>query len=176
VTHARRIYGAPVPRRFPIVIADCAPYDQDLWQSIKGAFAGDLLTADGGTLILHTAAPEGNSSYGLVPYYAGFDPDLLRTRLLSGRVVDAPVRDAPLGGDAAMQAATGVLWGSLRKRVTLALVSAGLTAEDAAAMRAEYFTEVEAAMAAALSRLPPPARAGAVALIPQAGVVLPMPG
>jgi nickel-dependent lactate racemase len=171
VAHACRIYGAPVSRRFPIVIADCAPYDQDLWQSIKGAFAGDLLTADGGTLILHTAAPEGNSSYGLVPYYAGIDPDLLRTRLLSGRVVDAPS-----GGDAAMQAATGVLWGSLRKRITLALVSAGLTAEDANAMQAAYFTDGEAAMAAALSRLPPPARAGAVALIPQAGVVLPMPG
>ena len=41
------------------------------------------------------AAPEGNSNYGLVPHYAGIDPDLLRTEILSGRVADA------------MQAATG---------------------------------------------------------------------
>jgi hypothetical protein len=76
----------------------------------------------------------------------------------------------------AMQMATGAMWGSLRRRIRLALVSAGLTAEDAAAMRAEYFADVEAAMAAALSRLPVPERTRAVAVIPQAGVVLPMPG
>ena len=153
-----------MPRRYPIVIANCAPYDQDLWQSIKGAWAGDLVTADGGTLVLVTAAPEGNSTYGLVPYYAGIDPDLLRADILSGRVADA------------MQAATGVLWGSLRRRIRLMLVSAGLTAADAASMRAEYFANVEAAVKAALARLPAAEQAGAAAVIPQAGVVLPIPG
>jgi lactate racemase len=170
VEHARQVYGARVERRFSIVIANCAPYDQDLWQSIKGAWAGDLVTADGGTLILVTAAPEGNSTYPLVPYYAGIDPDLLRAELLSAKV------DAAMQMADAMQAATGVMWGSLRRRIRLALVSAGLTDEDAATMRAEYFTDVEAAIAAALSRLPAAERSGAVAVIPQAGVVLPMPG
>jgi hypothetical protein len=99
-----------------------------------------------------------------VPYYAGIDPDLLRAELLSGKVADA------------MQAATGVLWGSLCRRIELAIVSRGLTVEDAKAMRATYFADVEAAMAAALARLPPAQRVGAIALIPQAGVVLPMPG
>ncbi len=170
VEHARRVYGVPVERRYPIVIANCAPYDQDLWQSIKGAWAGDLVTADGGTLILVTAAPEGNSTYPLVPYYAGIDPDLLRADILSAKVEAArQMADA-------MQAATGVMWGSLRRRMRIALVSAGLTVEDAAAMRAEYFADVEAAMVAALSRLPVPERTRAVAVIPQAGVVLPMPG
>jgi nickel-dependent lactate racemase len=162
--HARMVYGVPIPGRYPIVVAGCAPYEQDLWQSIKGAWAGDLLTADGGMLILVTAAPEGNSSYPLVPYYAGIDPDLLRRDLLSGKV-EAPA-----------QAATGVMWGSLRQRIALALVSPGLTVEDAAQMRAERYATVAAAMAAAASRLAPSARAGAAAVIPQAGVVLPMPG
>ena len=164
VEAARRVYGVRIARRYPVVIANCAPYDQDLWQSIKGAWAGDLVTADGGTMILVTAAPEGNSSYGLVPHYAGIDPDLLRAEILSGRVADA------------MQAATGVLWGSLRRRIRLMLVSAGLTAADAASMRAEYFADVEAAMKAAVARLPAAEQAGAVAVIPQAGVVLPIPG
>jgi hypothetical protein len=164
VEHARSVYGVRVGRRYPIVVANCTPYDQDLWQSIKGAWAGDLLTADGGTLILVTAAPQGSGGYPLVPYYAGIDPDLLRAELLSGKVADA------------MQAATGVLWGSLRRRIELAIVSRGLTVEDATAMRALYFADVEAAMAAALARLPSAQRVGAAALIPQAGVVLPMPG
>lgn len=164
VEEARRVYGVRIARRYPVVVANCAPYDQDLWQSIKGAWAGDLVTADGGTLILFTAAPEGNSSYGLVPHYAGIDPDLLRAEILSGRVADA------------MQAATGVLWGSLRRRTRLMLVSAGLTAADAASMRAEYLTDVEAAVTAAVARLPAAEQVGAVALIPQAGVVLPILG
>jgi hypothetical protein len=124
----------------------------------------------------HRPLTEDELHHPLVPYYAGIDPDLLRRSLLSARVVGTAVAAADAPGHDALQAATGVLWGSLRKRVRLALVSAGLTAKDAAAMRAEYFADVEAAMAAALSRLPPAARAGAVAVIPQAGVVLPMPG
>ena len=75
-----------------------------------------------------------------------------------------------------MQAATGVLWGTLRRRIRLMLVSAGLTAADAASMRAEYFANVEAAMKAAVARLPVAEQAEAVAVIPQAGVVLPIPG
>lgn len=75
-----------------------------------------------------------------------------------------------------MQAATGVMWGTLRRRVRLMLVSAGLTGEDAAAMRAECYADVEAAVTAALARLPAAERAGVVAVIPQAGVVLPMSG
>jgi hypothetical protein len=75
-----------------------------------------------------------------------------------------------------MQAATGVLWGSLRRRIRLMLVSAGLTAADAASMRAEFFGDVEAAMQAAVARLLAAERAGAVAVIPQAGVVLPILG
>lgn len=161
---ARQLYGIHVSQRYPIVVANCAPYDQDLWQSIKGAWAGDLLAEDGGDLILVTSAPEGNSLYPLVPRYAGMDPDLLRSAILSGRVDDA------------MQAATGVLWGTLRKRVRLSLVSSGLGSQDAAAMGVNYYDSVEAATAAAVARLPARRRAGAVAVVPQAAVTLPIPG
>jgi nickel-dependent lactate racemase len=161
---ATQVYGIRTPRRHPVVLANCAPYNQDLWQSIKGAYAGDLLVEDGGDLILFTAAPEGNSLYPHVPHYAGMDPDLLRAAILQGKVDDA------------LQAATGVLWGTLRRRVRLSLVSAGLGAPTAAAMGAQFYDTVEAATAAAVARLPAAHRKGAVAVIPQAGVALPMPG
>jgi nickel-dependent lactate racemase len=160
---ARQAYGLPAPRRYPVVVANCAPYDQDLWQSIKGAWAGDLLAEDDGDLILVTAAPEGNSLYPLVPCYAGMDPDLLRAAIFNGNVEDA------------MQAATGVLWGTLRRRVRLSIVSRGLGAETAAAMGAGFYDTVEAATAAAVARLPANRRNESVAVIPQAGVALPLP-
>ena len=160
---AREVFGAPVRRRYPVVVANCYPYDLDLWQSIKGAGCGELLCADGGTLIVVTAAPEGNSNYPLVPAYAGRDPDDLRREILAGQVKEP------------MQAATGVMFGRLRRRVRLALVSPGLGRQDAAAMGADYYDSVEEAVAAAVARLPMTERQGAVAIVPQAGILLPLP-
>jgi hypothetical protein len=134
-----------------------------LWQSIKGAWAGDLLAEAGGDLILVTAAPEGNSLYPLVPQYAGMDPDRLRAAILRGTVEDT------------LQAGTGVLWGLLRRRVRLSLVSPTLSGETAAALGAQSYATVEAATAAAVTRLPAARRRGSVAVIPQAGVALPLP-
>ena len=162
VAHALEVYSVPAGRRYPVVVANCHPYDVDWWQSFKGAFCGDLLTADGGTLILVTAAPEGNSTYPLVPAYAGRDPAALVAEIEAGIVADVK------------QAVGGVQIGRLRQRLHLALVSDGLTAADAAAMRIPFFSSVEEAVTTAVTRLPASERAGSVAVIPQAGIVLPL--
>jgi nickel-dependent lactate racemase len=164
VAHARQVFGAAITRRFPVVVAGCSPYDIDLWQSIKGAWCGDLLVQPGGSLVLVTAAVEGNSNYPLVAAYAGQDPDALRCSIAGGQAQDAK------------QAATGAMWGDLRRRVRLALVSDGLKPADAAAMRIAFYSTVDSAVTAAVARLEGAARAGCVAFVPQAGVVLPMVG
>ena len=162
VSYARQVFGTPAKRRYPIVIANCSPYDIDLWQSIKGVFAGDLVTADGGTLIMVTAAPEGNSNYPLVPGYCGRNPAELQQEMLTRGIADAK------------QAATGVMVGRLKQRIKLALVSTGLTSTDATAMGLAYYDSVETAVAATVNRLPPADRPGAVAVLPQAGLLLPL--
>lgn len=159
---ARRVFAAPARRRYPVVVADCRPYDTDLWQSIKGIWAADLLTADRGTLIAVTAAPEGNSSYPLLPGCIGQNPDHLLAELKAGRVADAK------------QAATGVMVGRLKRRVNLVLVSPGLSDADAAAMGIPRYPTVSAAVEDAVRRLPPNERPAAVAVLPNAGVVLPV--
>ncbi len=164
VAHARQVFGAAIARRYPVVVAACSPYDIDLWQSIKGAWCGDLLVQPGGSLVLVTAAVEGNSNYPLVAAYAGQDPDALRRSIAGGQAGDAK------------QAATGAMWGDLRRRVRLALVSDGLTAADAAAMGIVFHSTVDSAVTAAVARLDGAARAGSVAFVPKAGVVLPMVG
>jgi nickel-dependent lactate racemase len=162
VEHARAAYGAPVRRRYPVVVANCHPYDVDLWQSMKGAFCGDLVTADGGTLVLVTAAPEGNSTYPLVPQYAGRGPDEIRGEIQSGQAQDAK------------QAVGGIQFGALKQRMRLALVSEGLEQQDADAMGIAYYRSVEEAVADAVAALEPAERRGSVAVIPQAGLVLPL--
>jgi nickel-dependent lactate racemase len=162
VRHALTVFSAPVKQRYPIVVANCYPYDIDLWQSIKGIWAGDLITADGGTLIAVTAAPEGNSTYPLVPSYIGRDADELKHEIETGTALDDK------------QAATGTMFHTLMRRIRLVLVSDGLTADDARAMGIDYYRSVEAAIAAEIDRLPIGARTGAIGFVPQAGIVLPV--
>jgi nickel-dependent lactate racemase len=162
VKHALRAFSAPARRRYPIVVANTYPYDIDLWQSVKGIWSGDLLTADGGTLIAVTAAPEGNSTYPLVPGYIGRDPDEVRHEIEAGTAEDAK------------QAATGAMFHTLMRRIRLVFVSDGLTADDAHKMGIDRYPGVEAAIAAEIDRLPIEARQGAVGIVPQAGIVLPV--
>ncbi len=162
VTHALAVFSAPAKRHYPIVVANCYPYDIDLWQSIKGIWAGDRITDDGGTLIAVTAAPEGNSTYPLVPSYIGRDADELKREIETGTALDDK------------QAATGVMFRTLMRRIRLVLVSDGLTVDDAHLMGVDFYPGVEAAVAAEIDRLPIGARTGAIGLVPQAGIVLPL--
>jgi nickel-dependent lactate racemase len=159
---ARAVFGVPVGHRYPVVVANCYPYDIDLWQSFKGAFCGNLLTAGGGTLVLVTAAPEGNSTYPLVPCYAGRDMEELKHEIEAGQAEDAK------------QAVAGIQFGILKRQHNLSLVSGGLTQTDAATMGIPYFATAEAAMADAVGRLSASEEKGSVAVVPQAGIVLPL--
>jgi hypothetical protein len=134
----------------------------DLWQSTKGAFCGSLLSADGGSLILVTAAPEGNSNYPTFPDYLGRDPEELKAAIKSKRIEHAHL------------AAESVKLGLLRKRVKLGLVSEGITQEHSTQMNIQYFPSVEEAIADAVSELSPSSRKESICIIPQAGITLPL--
>lgn len=160
--HARQVYGAPVRSRFPVVVANCAPYQQDLWQSLKGLWCGDLLVQDGGTLIWVTQAPEGLSRYPHLVDDIGADPEILEARLRHQQVSDLK------------SAVSGVLVGRMKQRFRLVLVSSGLCEIDARRMGIVYHTDLRSAIQEAVGSLSPADRVGCVAVIPQAGVSLPI--
>jgi len=161
-TYARKAFGAAVKRRYPLVVASCYPYDRDLWQSMKGLWCGELLTEDGGTLILVTEAAEGSLEYPNLPVYIGADPAELRQAIQAGKSGDLK------------EAATGVMVGRIKQRIRLALVSTGLTPDDAGRMGIERYDSVESALAAGMQKLPDPARPGSIAVLSHAGLVLPL--
>jgi nickel-dependent lactate racemase len=162
VKYAREVYGVPVERRYPVVIANCYPYDQDLWQSVKGMWCGDLLVEDGGMMVVVTAAPEGSQAHPSLPAYIGRDPEELLGELMAGKPPDP------------MVAATGIMISRLRQRIRLALVSAGLTRADAQAMHIPLYHTVEEAVTESVSQLPLQERTGCLAVLPYAGAVLPI--
>ena len=71
-------------------------------------------------------------------------------------------------------AVAGVIIARLKERVNLVLVSDGLTAADAHTMGVTRFDSVAAAVSDAVAALPEAEQAGSVAVIPQAGIILPL--
>jgi nickel-dependent lactate racemase len=162
VTYAQLVYGVPVERRYPVVIANCYPYDQDLWQSVKGIGCGDLLVEDGGTLVVVTAASEGSHTHASLPAYIGRDSGELLDELAAGKANNP------------MIAATGIMISRLRDRIRLALVSTGLPSSDATVMRIPFYNKIEKAIEESVERLPSHRRDDCLAVLPYAGTVLPI--
>jgi nickel-dependent lactate racemase len=162
VIYSKKVFGVPLPHRYQVVVANSYPYDVDLWQSTKGVFCGDLVVADGGTLIVLTAATEGNSNYPVFPSYIGRDRNELKQKIEMNEI------KFPL------LAAESVKLGALKERINLVLVSGGLTELDAAHMGIQYYSTIEQAVTDAVSRLPSSQREKAVCVIPQAGITLPL--
>jgi nickel-dependent lactate racemase len=162
VFFARQVYGATTDRRYAVVLANCAPYQQDLWQSFKGMWSGDLITAEGGTLIWVTQAPGGHQHYPHLLEYLGNDPDSLMFRLDRGELDDPA------------SAATGILVGMKKKRMHISMVSQGISSDEAAIMGVDWYPTVELAVADAAQRLSLQNTPGFLAVLPYAGVTLPL--
>lgn len=160
--YARQAFGVKVKRRYPIVVAACYPYEQDLWQSMKGLWCGELLTADEGTLILLTRAIEHHVGYSDLPACISRDPEELRQSLAAGNAASLK------------EAATGIMVGRMKLRIHIALVSSGLTTNDASMMGMDYYDTVDAAIDTAVNQLPRSDRRGSVGILSHAGILLPL--
>jgi nickel-dependent lactate racemase len=159
VAFAREVYGAPVSGRYRVVVANAYPAQIDLWQSTKAIAAGELMTADGGTLILVARCPEGNATHPRIAEYIGREPASLVRSLEAGNAED-PVA-----------CALAVPLSRIRQRIELAVVSSGLTPDVADRMGAAIYATVEEALAAAWARHGPDA---AVGVLTHGGVTLPL--
>ena len=151
------VYGAPVSRRHPVVVTGAFPHQIDLWQATKGLAGGDLMTEDGGTLILLAQCPEGVGPHPAFPDYIGRDPEDLQRRMMEESVGD-PVA-----------AAVAIAICRMRKRIRLSIISPGIDADVARRMGFSHHNSVEAAIAAT-----PRGAAGTVAFLPHGGVTLPL--
>jgi nickel-dependent lactate racemase len=140
VEGAKKIYGIPLKRRYSIVISNAFPTDIDLWQSTKGLASGELMTDDGGTLILLTRCPEGNSAHPLFADYIGQRPEQLLAKLDRGEAED-PVA-----------CALAVPISRIRQRVRVALVSPGLDRQIAFRMGCSHYASIEDALSDALHK------------------------
>jgi nickel-dependent lactate racemase len=161
-SYALQACGAPARRRYPVVIASSYPHHQDLWQSLKGLWSGDLLTAEGGTLILATPLPEGLGSYPHLAEYLTCEPEALHAALQAGSLTDAK------------SAATAMMIKRRQQRVRVGLVTGGLSRQQVERMGLAYYPTLEAGVEQAMMQLPEQARACSAGVLTHGGILLPL--
>ncbi|NPV07057.1 MAG: nickel-dependent lactate racemase [Anaerolineae bacterium] len=161
VNLALEVMGAPFRERSEIVIVDSHPADLDLWQATKALTAGDLVAADGGTVVLVTPCPEGVGPHAELPEYIGApEVEPLLERIRRGEVAE-PI--------AASGSATLV---RLAQRVRFGLVSGGVGRSEAEAMRFAFYSHAQEAVDRLLRQYGPQTR---VTIILQGAETLPHP-
>jgi nickel-dependent lactate racemase len=159
VERGQAVFGTPVARRYEVVVCNAFPTDHDLWQSTKALWTGDLLTVDGGTLVLLTACREGVTVHPLIADYVGRDPDALETELHAGWAED------PNACGVAIPIAR------MKRRIRLALVSPTLEQAIAQRMGVAYYDSVEEAIDGELAHQD---GSGRVAVLTHGGYTLPL--
>jgi nickel-dependent lactate racemase len=138
---SRSLYGVKVKKRFPVVIANAYPMELDFWQSTKAIYSGDLITADGGLLVLVSPCPEGIESH---PRFATY---LTKSSAELMQLLDSNEAEDPT----AMAFALGMTL--MRERIRFALVSPGISHEIAGQMKMAPHASVEAALSSESGRL-----------------------
>ncbi len=155
---AREVYGVPVKRQYPLVIANAYPHQIDFWQSTKALASGELLTQSGGALILVADCPEGHGTHPRFADYIGMDLDDLLRRFHGGGIADR------------CAAAEAVAVCRMKRLIRIGLVSSGLPADQVRAMGLSYYPSVEAAIAGAIG----PMQEKKIGLLTHGGITLPL--
>jgi nickel-dependent lactate racemase len=145
-----------------VVVVEAAPADRDVWQSVKGLYAGTVAVAEGGTLILAAPNPEGVAdNHPTFAALAGKSLDEIRARVERGQEQDV------------IGAAIAAFVARIRARSRVALVSSGVRADDARRMGMEPFASVQDALDDALREA---GRDASVAVLRRGGTLLPVVG
>lgn len=136
---ALEVYGVRVTTMADIVIASSHPCDIEFWQAHKSLYPAELVTRDGGSIILVTPCPEGVSAT---------HPDVLKYAALPPVEIDRLIRNGTIGD--VVSGALALAWAKVRSRTPVRIVSPGIPDVDAKALGFTPFKSVEDALDDAL--------------------------
>ena len=132
---AREIFGIPFKQKSDISIISSYPADLDLWQASKALHSREIITKNGGSIILVSSCPEGiSASHPRLYDYVGQDPDSLLRKIQIRKVQD---RIGAIGG---------AIISTRKRRLATGIVSGGLREKEIIRMGFQYFDCVDAAV------------------------------
>jgi len=137
VKFGKILFGKKISEKSDIVIVSSCPADIDFWQGTKGVFCGEHILNDGGTLLLVTPCYEGVGPHEEYIYQIGNNnaEEVLRRAEKGEKIEGDPIA-----------LAIGTTISRIRKRIKLALVSDGITKEEAKIAKFEYYENVQQAI------------------------------
>ena len=148
---ARPIYTLELDEQPDIIVASSHPADRDLWQGFKPVNNCGMLVKDGGTLILLHPAPEGIAPDHMTLVELGMTP---------GETVKCMVAEGLIADEVA--AATYLAFVQTRKRISVTLVSDGISQQEGAKIGVCATTDFDQALQDALARHGKDARIGVI--------------
>lgn len=163
VKRAQDVYCMRATRKAELVISNSHPADGDFWQAGKAIHSGDIVTEDGGEIVLVTYCPEGIGPHGDLPDLferALVDREALLQDALAGKVNDI------IGASSALMRSKTIM-----QRKRLGLVSEGL---DPAMMRRLGFTVYDSLEDVIEQHLAKAGSSKRVSVVTHGGAVLPL--
>ena len=156
-----KLYGASIPAKAEVVVAEAYPSDVDLRQAIKAVCAADVVCRDGGVIILAADCREGISpQFPSFERYGFKNPDTLYRKVEAGEFREK------------LLAYTLVAIGRIiSKRVRGILVSPHIGREEAERMGFAWAGSIAAAVDGALDYAGPDSK---VVVLRQAGQIMPV--
>lgn len=137
VERARSVYEVPVPGEADITVASSHPADMEFWQAQKALFSADLATKEGGSILLVSPCVEG---------VAVNHPDWLSLVEHDPEWIEDAIREDGVADLTAASVALSLT--AVRKKYRVAIVSDGVSYDEADRLRLEKFDTVNDAYGA----------------------------
>lgn len=151
VETARPIYTLELNEQPDIIVASSHPADRDLWQGFKPVNNCGMLVKDGGTLILLHPAPEGIAPDHYTLVELGTTPgEKVQQMVDAGQIADE------------VAAATYLAYDQTRRRISITLVTDGISETEGAKIGLCATTDFNQALQDALARHGKHARIGVI--------------
>ncbi len=136
VVHAKAVSGVRASGGSDICVVSSRPADSDLWQASKALVSADLVTREGGTMILLSPCPEGVGPHPDFMVQCGRDDAEQELREL---------RDRKSADSDPLALAVGAAVSRIRRRKRIVVVSDGLSAASAEEGGMGHYTDLQEA-------------------------------
>jgi nickel-dependent lactate racemase len=136
VAHAKEVCGVRASGEADITVVSSRPADADLWQASKALLSADLVTREGGAIILLTPCPEG----------VGPHPDFIEQCGRDNAEAELHrLRDGQAWEGDPLALAVGAAVSRIRRRKRIVIVSDGLHPAEACAGGMDHFSDLQMA-------------------------------
>jgi len=141
VKAAKKVYQVNVKAKTDVTIANSYPCNIEFWQAHKSLYPADIITNEGGMIIILAPCYEGVAvTHKTMLKFTSLSPHEIESRIKSGRIKDI------------VAAALAMAWAKISSRYEVVLVSEGISPEETEALNFTYAASINEAIGMAKAK------------------------